>query len=383
MTVRSWTRTNSLGTSDVGGNPREAISYSQNGLNATYAERQAGIYLDHPYNMTKNSSVHRSSRTQDYRGGPIYRCATDWFGATATFVSPPQPDLAKALNKLLGKWRSSTFDAGVSLAEGKESVEMIVQRLRSLAASANALRKGNFGGALAALAHVNRGDRRNALRAMNSKYFSQAWLELQYGWKPLLNDIYAASEFVKTKPTVGVIRSSEKESGACVSANPLAYPTSEIILVVNERRRHLKVTVVNRPSTFERLGLTDPATIAWELVPFSFVADWVLPIGEVIQALHTVNAMQVVSCCDTSIWNRKAYLRVSNGTRYGNAVCRQSAVGLLDIVTMSRQIYPSLPPAWSIVANAVARAFSVPLNATWSQALSAGALARTNLNRLR
>jgi hypothetical protein len=383
MTVRNWTRVTYTGTSQVGGNPSVAVAYTQNGLNATKAERLAGIYKDHPYNMTKNTTVTSASMTQDYRGGPIQKCATSWFSAYATFDSPPQPDLAKAVNKLLEKWRGSSFDAGVSIGEGKESVEMIIQRLRSLASSANALRKGNFGGALAALAHVNRGDRRNALKAMNSKYFSQAWLELQYGWKPLLNDIYAASEFVKTKPTVGVIRTSVKETADIQSTNPSVYPKDHIALIVNERRRHLKVTVVNRPSTFERLGLTDPLTIAWELVPFSFVVDWVVPIGEVIQAMHAVNAMQVISCCDTSVWNRLANLCVQSGHRYGNAVCRQSAVTRLDVITMSRTVYPSLPPAWSILANAVARQFSVPLSSTWSQAVSAGALARTNLNRLR
>jgi hypothetical protein len=34
-----------------------------------------------------------------------------------------------------------------------------------------------------------------------------------------------------------------------------------------------------------RLGLLNPAEVIWELVPFSFVADWFLPIGDYLSAL--------------------------------------------------------------------------------------------------
>lgn len=33
-------------------------------------------------------------------------------------------------------------------------------------------------------------------------------------------------------------------------------------------------------STAQQLGLTNPAQLAWELVPFSFVVDWFIPVGD-------------------------------------------------------------------------------------------------------
>ena len=36
---------------------------------------------------------------------------------------------------------------------------------------------------------------------------------------------------------------------------------------------------------FNQLGLLNPVSLAWELVPWSFVVDWVLPIGSVLSAL--------------------------------------------------------------------------------------------------
>jgi hypothetical protein len=34
-----------------------------------------------------------------------------------------------------------------------------------------------------------------------------------------------------------------------------------------------------------RLGLTNPPQLAWELIPFSFVFDWLLPIGDWLSSL--------------------------------------------------------------------------------------------------
>lgn len=38
-------------------------------------------------------------------------------------------------------------------------------------------------------------------------------------------------------------------------------------------------------ATATRLGLTDPLTIGWELVPYSFVVDWAMPVGNFLLAL--------------------------------------------------------------------------------------------------
>jgi hypothetical protein len=39
---------------------------------------------------------------------------------------------------------------------------------------------------------------------------------------------------------------------------------------------------------FTSLGLTNPALVAWELVPFSFVVDWALPIGDWLSSLDAM-----------------------------------------------------------------------------------------------
>jgi hypothetical protein len=43
------------------------------------------------------------------------------------------------------------------------------------------------------------------------------------------------------------------------------------------------------------LGLTNPALVGWELVPFSFVVDWFTPIGSWLESLTAFEGYNVVA----------------------------------------------------------------------------------------
>jgi hypothetical protein len=47
------------------------------------------------------------------------------------------------------------------------------------------------------------------------------------------------------------------------------------------------------------LGLTNPLAIAWELVPFSFVLDWLVPVGTWLQSLDATLGVKFVGGCRT------------------------------------------------------------------------------------
>ena len=383
MTIRSWDRTTITGTSEAGyPAPYKRDTYSQNGANASRADRLARKYGDHPYTASRKRYTQPASTVRIYWDTNIRKTNVSTFGAWASFETVPPPDLTKVVNKLLEKWRGSTINAGVTIGEGKESAQMIIDNLNAIANSARELRRKNFGGALAALAKVPKNDRRKALKAMSGGYFANAWLELQYGWKPLINDIYAYAEFVKTEPQKNIIRASKREYGyGCTGLG--SYPTSDVVVQVNESRRHLKVTVLNEPSIYERLGLTDPGTIAWELIPFSFVVDWFLPIGDLLVALHAKGAMKVRWCCDTQFSQKKAQLPVTAGKQYGQYVCHTSAIASFDEMSIKRQVYPSLPSVWQLLGNQVARTMIVRNDPVMDHLANAAALARSQLNKLK
>lgn len=44
------------------------------------------------------------------------------------------------------------------------------------------------------------------------------------------------------------------------------------------------MVVSEHPGYMAQLGLLNPEIVAWELLPFSFVADWFIPIGSYLEA---------------------------------------------------------------------------------------------------
>lgn len=381
MTVRSWTNLQYIGTASPGhSRPRIYDAYAQNGTNASRAERLAGVYKPHAYNMSRTRYV-KPPMTVRF-GSTTYNTSTDACGAQPVYPNLTPPSSDEAVAKLLSKWRASDLNVGVSLGEGREAAEMMVNRMLSIASAARNLRRKNFGGALASLAGVSKSDKRGAWKRMTSGDFASAWLELQYGWKPLLNDIYAASDLVseKAKPRSGIFRSSVKTTGVILGTS--GFPPADVRTVKCERRINLMVKVTNTASLPERLGLTDPFSVMWELTRFSFVADWFLPIGDSLLACHAKQVMKTSEACTTQIEQKVSQFVVRSGQKYGSWIATSSAVAEFDTVTMQRTVSFGVPGNWGVVDQ-------IPglLTPTWdppaTRMLNAAALARTNLIKLR
>lgn len=125
---------------------------------------------------------------------------------------------------------------------------------------------------------------------------AEEYLKYVYGWKPLMQDIYGLFELAKdagNKPLLirgtGVSRRDPVTSGGSF-ANVSSYVSTTVGGLSGTTKT--KCTLWAQPDpeyaltrTLNQLGLTNVAGIAWETVPFSFVVDWVLPIGPVLNAL--------------------------------------------------------------------------------------------------
>lgn len=379
MTTRSWERKQKTGSASPGfAEPTIYDAYSQDGTNATRAERAAGIYKVHAYSMTRNR-YSKPSVVVGF-GKDLYNGSTDTCGAQPLYPNLPVPSSDAAVAKLLQKWRNSDINIGVTIGEGKEAADMIIDRSISIARAARELRRKNFGGALANLAGVSRADRAGALKRMNSGHAAQAWLELQYGWKPLLNDIYGAADLLKTESKAGVFRASEKSTGTILGAS--GFPNADVTTIKCERRVHLMVKVTNNASAPERLGLTDPLSIIWELTPWSFVADWFLPIGDSILATHAKLAMKTSEACTTQITEMVCQLHVHSGQVYGFWTAKSDGMAEFNYVTITRTVSFGVPNSWGIV-DQIPGVLTPASDPHLTRVLNAAALARTNIRSLR
>lgn len=356
MTVRSWDRTQILGPNDVGvPAPYYQQIYAQNGTDTPKALRALGLYQENAYTLnvtdvlwppmrvSLGTSIFRQTGMQFVAGAPVYH----------SVVAPVYADV---IPRLLNKWRSSDFNAGVSIGEGRESAQMIVQRLRSIADAAKHVRHGNIPAAIGVLVGNSGGPIRNPIksgrraeRRMRAGDFSGAFLELQLGWLPLIRDIYALAELVKLEPRKRRIRSSAKNS---VPSGYVSNGNGELIVLRNEKRLHLVVEVSSQPSIQERLGLTNALIIGWELVPLSFVADWFLPIQKNLETYHALAAMPVTRCIETRVFKKAARVTLNTGQTYGSwKVVSTGGAAKFSSVSMTRSVSSGLPSAWAIAAQ--------------------------------
>lgn len=217
-------------------------------------------------------------------------------------------DLA-LLNKLQEKFNGHDFSSGTSAAELGEAVDMIYDRGRQILAAARAAKRGRLdiaarilaasgssGGSLdsrkakaAGIAErrKKRGKKHtsNKLkdRSLEGQAFDSAWLELQWGWKPLLKDVYELSKLIQalSKPRKNRIIVREKKGGSIYSPNPSMYSVSGSLLTKKQIIAY--IDEVNFP-TMHFLGLDDPMSVIWELIPLSCIVDYFLPVGNYLAA---------------------------------------------------------------------------------------------------
>jgi len=272
-------------------------------------------------------------------------------------------DLAM-LGKLREKVAGSDFNAGVFLGEGREALKMIATNATKIYKAYKAARKGNFATAAYELTGSNKTVR---------KSLANNWLELQYGWLPLLKDIKGGAEFLShhfTTPMVFrvVVQPKEKVTlNACTCGSPTSYGYMNSPLT--ERGRIL--ALLKEKDIVTLSGLLDPASVAWELLPYSFVIDWFIPIGNYLQARGLAQGLTgTFVTTRTTKWEaRNVYgkeyrdpFNVPVVTRYNvsNAGYRFTRVIQKRTVSTTLNVpLPSVKPlskvaSWQHAANAVA-----------------------------
>lgn len=206
-----------------------------------------------------------------------------WFGRgfTESAVWSANDDIA-LLGKLREKIAGTNFNMAVFLGEGQEALTMIAGNVSSIVTSIRELKRGNFSNAARALHAGKRAPRmRDTRKKVSADELSSRWLELQYGWLPLLKDVHDGAGYLANRLNAPFVQSyrarHERASGFTktqqwIESTAVGKTTKQIVARVSE------------VSEVQLVGLLDPASLVWELLPFSFVADWFIPIGNYLHA---------------------------------------------------------------------------------------------------
>lgn len=210
---------------------------------------------------------------------------TSWLPCAS---SPPfltyfsSSDQNRLLDKLSSKASKAKFNLAVDVVQGKQTIKSVVDLLSSVGLAALDAKRGNFTSAIRRFS-VNPGRKSK----FTTKDISSRWLELQYGWLPTISDVYEASKLLEQSSKTRTMRSTvsisvRKKHEA--SESPSGYSGPGICVghrtIISELSESLSVP--------RSLGLVDPLSVVWEVIPWSFVIDWCLPIGTYLSNLNSI-----------------------------------------------------------------------------------------------
>jgi hypothetical protein len=233
--------------------------------------------------------------------------------ADNTPALPSSPDSGiynKLLEKIRRKAYGSGFNPAVFAAEGREATRMIGDGAIRIRRAVQSLLTLDARGLFRNLSGVSTKQAQEALdyyvrfgkrvgRTLSgkeaTKAFSAVWLELSYGWLPLLGDVEDGAKYlgfasVSTDPgphnRISVHEEYERQyqpfpafsSGVGFSYEKIVDKCACTITIYRPR-----ISPVYVPSIWT------VATVAWERLPWSFVFDWFVPIGGYLEAMRTAD----------------------------------------------------------------------------------------------
>lgn len=249
----------------------------------------------------------------------------------------------RALAKLAEKSRGS-LDLSIDLLEGHQTAAM----LRKVAKLSNFIHR------------------------FSPKQWANNWLEYQYGWRPLAQSIYETASLM-TKPakegiTVLETRMSESERKQYVQNLSGLISVWEGTL---NKRILLKVRLNFRPGTLQNLSMIsslNPVSIAWELLPYSFVADWVIDIGGYLRNMETAYLNDLIFMDG---FQTIGYLQVWSGSLSGSQDLGGGSTTTASGTQIERETYKSRTVLSGYPIPTFPR---VEVDLGWERVVSAGAL---------
>lgn len=209
-----------------------------------------------------------------------------------------------------GMRNEAVTNAMLKLADQKaglgENLATFLQTIRLVSDPLDTLVKGiRYVGTKPSLRQFLRKSARELRRNGPLSVAAQEYLKYVYGWKPLMQDIHGIMEYAKQVAATPLLLNARYTARRQPVAKPFVYDnvsnTSVTVLGPLEAEDRVSCSIWAQidpdyagTRALNQLGLANPLSLAWELVPFSFIVDWVLPVGGVLQALSAPAGLKFV-----------------------------------------------------------------------------------------
>lgn len=241
-------------------------------LNITSQGKPYGGFKSHSYDLHRKAVTKGTvygpkwsgtSNTQSIAEGQVLGT-----GAGGVDLNPTAPLLtsarARALSKYYDRCRGE-LDLSINLFEVQQTSRMINNLMKA---------RTQF------LAHLPEIMKRSKIKTL-----SNAWLQFQYGWRPIVNDIFTTTEMLLDRGVGGFVRrvtaksAQEDKTFFRAGSSPIVNMSSERYTI--GAKCSIIGEFVTPPMGYNAASFTslNPVSIAWEILPYSFVVDWLLDVG--------------------------------------------------------------------------------------------------------
>lgn len=215
------------------------------------------------------------------------------------------PDLrSTAITRCLKKLKDQKANYAQAFAERRQTARLVGDTANKFAKGITQLRRGNVKGFANALGFTTK---------KKFKGVQESWLELQYGWLPLLSDVNGAMEDLAKinvelpyRYVITVRASSARVSDTFRAGVSDPSMNSRHRADIREKFEESEYVILHYAEDNPALasaaatGFLNPALLAWELLPWSFVADWFIPIGNYLATLDAAVGYKFLGGCSTA-----------------------------------------------------------------------------------
>lgn len=248
-------------------------------------------------------------------------------------------DRLALLSKVASAAKEHQFNLGIAAVEFDKTVRLVYETIHRFSRSIKALKRGNFALAAKELGvRPIRGQKRS-----HGGNVAAMWLELQYGWMPLAKDIYNLAKVVEQKNNAypRSLRFAVTIKRSSVIKNASTVPSYVKAPAEITNTWQCIAYVVEKNSEARNIGLMDPAAVAWERIPFSFVADWFIPIGNYLEVLNAIPELNATYCMTKRIKSQAyCYFAPDKGyEKFATAELYRDCAGGYNYTKISRERY--------------------------------------------
>lgn len=279
-------------------------------------------------------------------------------------------------NKLIAKLAAAvSHNAGANIGEdiatGRQTLKLFTNTVKKLTASVVFVRTGNINKAFSVLglpgskrAYRKYGQLTKA-GVSGANLVSQMWLEMRYGWLPLVADSKAAlmqfHRYVAKNPGVKTVKASITVRSE--SRVPMMGISSIFGQSSGYKYTQKRTTVTcgisycidsTARAAIGQLGITSPVSLAYELIPLSFVLDWAYPIGPALEAFHAFEGLGFQKGYITRFTKSNLTLNLSSGGSVPGLSESLGGGGSIDGVQMDRSVLWDFPsPSFPRLKNPI------------------------------